>query len=138
MKKFVPGFAMLFFAGVSLCGNVSTADTGERTAATNWQVTFVELGSVNCVPCREMQPVMAQVAREYSGVVRVVFCDVWTPEGQPKSREYNIRAIPTQVFLDRNGKEFHRHIGYYSFEEIEKMLTANGIRKPVPAVRKKG
>jgi hypothetical protein len=36
-------------------------------------------------------------------------------------------VIPTQVFLDKNGKEFHRHIGYYGYEEIAPVLKKAGI-----------
>jgi hypothetical protein len=35
--------------------------------------------------------------------------------------------IPVQVFLDKTGKEFHRHIGFYSYEEIAAMLKKTGI-----------
>jgi thiol-disulfide isomerase/thioredoxin len=70
------------------------------------KVTFIELGSVNCVPCRMMQPVMKQAEEKYRGQVKVVFHDVWTPQGQPYGRQYKIVGIPTQVFLDKDGKEW--------------------------------
>ncbi len=35
--------------------------------------------------------------------------------------------IPVQVFLDKSGGEFHRHIGFYPYEEIEGMLKKTGI-----------
>jgi CMP-2-keto-3-deoxyoctulosonic acid synthetase len=35
--------------------------------------------------------------------------------------------IPTQVFLDMNGKEFHRHIGFYAYEEIAPVLKKAGL-----------
>ncbi|MFC2060962.1 thioredoxin family protein [Elusimicrobiota bacterium] len=91
------------------------------------KVTFVELGSVKCIPCKMMQPVMDEIEKEYAGQVDVVFHDVWTPEGQPYAEQYRIRSIPTQVFLDKDGKEFHRHIGYYPKEEIEKVLKTQGV-----------
>ncbi len=40
-------------------------------------VTFVELGSVKCVPCRAMHPVMKAIEEKYAGQVSVVFHDVW-------------------------------------------------------------
>lgn len=92
------------------------------------KITFIELGSVRCVPCRQMQPVMDSIRTKYSGVVEVVFYDVWTKEQKNKAKEYKIRVIPTQVFLDENGKEIHRHEGYYPLEEIEKFLKSKGIK----------
>lgn len=33
----------------------------------NAAVTFLELGSVNCIPCRMMQPVMKEIGKTYAG-----------------------------------------------------------------------
>lgn len=105
----------------------STTSVISETNKEKAKVTFVELGSVKCVPCKLMQPVMDEIEREYAGQVKVVFHDVWTPEGQPYAEDYGIQAIPTQVFLDSDGKEFHRHTGYYPKEEIVKILKTQGV-----------
>jgi thioredoxin 1 len=94
----------------------------------NIKVTFIELGSVNCIPCKMMQPVMKKIEEKYGDQVKVVFYDVWTDKGAPFGRSYGIRAIPTQVYLDSNGKEFFRHEGFHPFEEVEKMLKKGGVR----------
>lgn len=91
-------------------------------------VTFVELGSVNCIPCKMMQPIMQEIATEYAGQVKVVFYDVWTSEGDPYGRKYGIRAIPTQIFLDDAGKEYYRHEGYFPKDELVKVLKMKGVR----------
>lgn len=105
----------------------STASVISETDKEQIKVTFVELGSVKCIPCKMMQPVIDEIEKEYIGQVKVVFHDVWTPEGQPYAKEYGIQGIPTQVFLDKDGKEFHRHTGYYPKEEIVKVLKTQGI-----------
>jgi thioredoxin 1 len=92
------------------------------------KVTFVELGSVNCIPCKAMQPIMRDIEKEYTGQVKVVFYDVWTEAGQPYGDFYKIRAIPTQIFLDQDGKEYFRHEGYFPKEELVKILKQNGVR----------
>src|SRR3989339_1088402 len=86
------------------------------------KVTFIELGSVKCIPCKMMQPIMDEIEKEYPGQVKVVFYDVWTQEGQPYAGQYGIRSIPTQVFLDKDGKEYYRHTGYFPKEELVKIL----------------
>jgi len=91
-------------------------------------VTFIELGSVNCIPCKQMQPVMKAIEEKYAGKVKVVFYDVWTPAGQPYAQQYKIRVIPTQVFLDENGKEFFRHEGFFPLAEIEKLLKQKNVQ----------
>jgi thioredoxin 1 len=92
------------------------------------KVTFIELGSVNCIPCKMMQPVMKKVEEKYTNQVKVVFYDVWTEKDAPMAEKYGIRVIPTQIFLDKNGKEFFRHEGYYPFEELEKILKTQGVK----------
>ncbi len=91
-------------------------------------VTFVELGSVNCIPCRQMQPVMKAIEEKYGRQVRVVFHDVWKPDQRKYAEQYGVRVIPTQVFLDEDGKEFARHEGYYPEAEIHKLLQKRGLK----------
>jgi len=100
-----------------------TSDAPEKI-----KVTFIELGSVNCIPCKQMQPVMKAIEEKYPEKVEVVFYDVWTEAGRPYAQQYKIRVIPTQVFLDENGKEFFRHEGYFPLVEIEKLLKEKGIQ----------
>ncbi|QOJ27521.1 MAG: thioredoxin family protein [Ignavibacteriales bacterium] len=94
-------------------------------------VTFIELGSVNCIPCKQMVPVMKSLEKRYGSQIKVIFYDVWTKEQKHYASMYKIRLIPTQVFLDKNGKEFHRHEGFYPEEEIDKILKSKGLRPAV-------
>lgn len=90
------------------------------------KVTFVELGSVNCIPCKMMQPVMEAIEKEFGNQIKVVFHDVWK-DPEP-GRKYRIKLIPTQVFLDESGSEFFRHQGFFPKEEIEKLLVEKGLK----------
>ena len=92
------------------------------------KVTFIELGSVRCIPCKMMQPIMKEIEKEYGDQVEVVFYDVWTPEGSPYAGEYNIRIIPTQVFLDKDGNEYYRHEGFFPKKELLKVLKQKGVK----------
>jgi thioredoxin 1 len=100
----------------------------QKKKAIKYKVTFIELGSIRCIPCQQMQPVMKSINEKYINQVNVVFHDVWTPEGKPFATQYNIQAIPTQVFLDETGKEFFRHEGYFSEEELVKVLKTKGVK----------
>lgn len=92
------------------------------------KVTFVELGSVKCIPCKMMQPIMKEIEKEYGDKgVKVVFYDVWTEEGKPYAEKYRIRVIPTQVFLDSEGNEYFRHEGFFPKDELVKILKMNGV-----------
>ena len=91
-------------------------------------MTFVELGSVKCVPCRMMQPVMKNIETKYGSQIKVVFYDVWKEEYQKYARVYGIRVIPTQVFLDKNGKEVFRHEGFFPESDIDALLARHGLK----------
>jgi thioredoxin 1 len=100
----------------------------QKKSAVKYKVTFIELGSVRCIPCQKMQGVMKSIEQKYGNQVKVVFHDVWTPEGKPFGEKYGIEQIPTQVFLDENGKEFSRHVGFFGEEELVKILKTKGVK----------
>lgn len=92
------------------------------------KVTFVELGSVKCIPCKQMQPVMESIEIKYGDQINVVFHDVWVPDQKHFAEQYKIRLIPTQVFLDSNGNELMRHEGFFPEAEIERFLQQQGLK----------
>jgi thioredoxin 1 len=94
------------------------------------KITFIELGSVNCVPCKKMQPIMKSLEKKYGEQIKIIFYDVWKKEHKDKSEKYGIKLIPSQIFQDENGKEIHRHEGYYPEAEIDKFLQSKGL-KPI-------
>lgn len=120
--------AVIVYVSFSTNGN-NKKNSNENIITQNKvaKVTFIELGSVNCIPCKQMQPVMKAIEAKYGGQVKVIFYDVWTKEQRPYADKYGIKLIPTQVFLDENGKEFHRHEGFYPEAEIDKILQGKGL-----------
>lgn len=108
--------------GVKQDGIISTNEQNIKKA----KITFVELGSVNCIPCRQMQPVMKSIEEKFGDQVEVVFHDVW--KDKAPAQKYGIQLIPTQVFLDENGKEFFRHEGFYAEDEIIKLFETKNVK----------
>lgn len=102
------------------------------TAASMLFITFIELGSVRCIPCKAMQPVMKSIENKYGDHIRIIFYDVWKQEQAHYAQEYGIRLIPTQVFLDGNGKELMRHEGFFPEKEIDAFLQSKGL-SPKPS-----
>jgi thioredoxin 1 len=99
----------------------------QDSTAQEAKVIFIELGSVRCIPCRAMQPVMQAVQQKYGNQLRIIFYDVWRPEQKHYAQEYGIRLIPTQVFLDSTGKEIGRHEGFYPLDEMAAFLESQGL-----------
>ncbi len=119
--------ALAACGGEPAAGPAASPSTAGSTAAGAPLVTFVELGSDNCIPCREMRPVMDAITRDYAPDVVVVFYDVY--ERGDMAKKYGVRVIPTQVFLDESGKEFYRHEGFLPREAVEELLAERGITK---------
>lgn len=108
--------------------NNGAAAAQEEKNPADLKVTFIELGSVRCIPCKKMIPIMEEIKKEYAGQVKVVFYDVWTPEGAPFAGQYKIKLIPTQVFLDKDGNEYFRHVGFFPKEELVAVLKQKGVQ----------
>lgn len=121
---------ILFLAAISIvsCGKKENTDLKIQQDSTesSEKITFVELGSVNCIPCRQMQPVMRSIEEKFGWQVKVVFHDVW--KDKAPAQQYGIQLIPTQVFLDENGKEFFRHEGFFSEDEIIKLFETKNVK----------
>lgn len=92
----------------------------DSLATQSYKVTFLELGAESCVPCRMMKPIMRDIAAEYPGVVEVIFHDLY--RDREIGQRWNVRVMPTQIFLDSEGREFFRHEGFYPKEELKEML----------------
>jgi thioredoxin 1 len=115
-------FILIIVFGIGLMNNQVEAKTEKPI------ITFIELGSVNCIPCKKMQPVMKSIEKKYGSQIEVIFYDVWKDEFKSKVEEYKIKLIPTQVFLDQNGKEIDRHEGFYPEKEMDKFLQSKGLK----------
>lgn len=61
-----------------------------------------------CGPCKVMEPVMATLATEYAGRIKVVAIDV--DDEQLLAQQFNVRSMPTFVLV-RDGSEVGRVIG---------------------------
>jgi len=132
MKNFLFGISILLFVSLNACGqenqNKEIKKSESVESESKVKVTFVELGSVNCIPCKMMQPVMKAVEEKYGDQLEVIFYDVWKPEQKKYAQEYGIKLIPTQVFLDESGAEFFRHEGFFAEEKIDSLLQSKGLQ----------
>lgn len=89
-------------------------------------VTMIDLGADKCVPCKMMAPILEKVKKDYEGRAVIHFYDVWK-DREPAVR-YKIRAIPTQIFFDRDGKEVYRHEGFMNEADIVSVLKKLGVK----------
>lgn len=75
-----------------------------------------------CGPCKAIAPVLEEVAKEYSGRLKVAKVDVDANSEVPK--KYNIRGIPT-LMLFKNGNMEAMKVGAMSKSQLTAFLDTN-------------
>jgi thioredoxin 1 len=125
MKRWMISFAVLLNIALAAGGShAGEVDEVLARAGKEGKTVMLELGSVGCIPCERMKPVMKKLSDNYSKL-EVIFIDV--RKDRDAAQRFHVFGIPTQVFLDKSGNEFHRHVGYYAYEEIVPVLKKAGI-----------
>jgi len=89
-------------------------------------VTMLDLGAKKCIPCKLMAPIIEKLEKEYKDRAAIIFLDVWKDPAPAK--KFGIRAIPTQIFFDKDGKEYFRHTGFMDEKSIVAMLKKMGVK----------
>ena len=89
-------------------------------------VTMIDLGAKKCIPCKMMVPILEKMEKKYRDKADIIFIDVWKNRGQAK--RFGIRAIPTQIFFDKEGKEMYRHVGFMNENAIIEQLQKMGVK----------
>jgi thioredoxin 1 len=115
----------LFFLTIFLNARWDANAQDSKMAPVKGMVTLIDLGADSCVPCKMMAPILKKLEKEYNGRAAIIFIDVWKHKDQ--ARRYGIRAIPTQIFFDKDGKEVYRHVGFMSEKAIVAQLKKMGV-----------
>ena len=123
--------AVVLVVAVAACGSPAPAQTALTStswssAMSNGNPTVAEFGRGTCIPCKQMKPILEDLALAYKGRVNVLILDV--DEYAALTRQYGIMVIPTQVFLDKNGEEVSRHVGLFPMEDIVAELANIGVQ----------
>jgi thioredoxin 1 len=108
------------------CSDNSTNTIKPTLIDTSLKMTFVELGADWCEPCKNMRPVMDSIQKKYGSQILVKFIDV--VKNSKEAEPFKITVMPTQVFLDTNNIEIHRHKGFYHEDSIHVFLQSKGLK----------
>jgi thioredoxin 1 len=95
-------------------------------ALTNGKPTLAEFGRGTCIPCKEMKPILENLAIEYQDRLNVPIVSV--DAYRDLTSYYKVIAIPTQIIFDSGGKELYRHVGLWPKDQIITQLGKCGIK----------
>jgi thioredoxin 1 len=84
-----------------------------------------DFGSEKCIPCKTMLEILTPMMADYKGKVDIRIISVY--EETELTKQFRIVTIPTQVFIDADGKELFRHIGVYPRDSIEARFKQYGF-----------
>jgi peptidylprolyl isomerase len=97
-----------------------------ETALLNGKPTLAEFGRGTCIPCKEMKPILEDLAVQYKGRLNVSIVSV--DDYSQLTSYYKVMAIPTQIGFDSNGKEVFRHVGFWAKDQIISQLDKLGVK----------
>jgi len=86
---------------------------------------LLELGSTGCRICRAMHEELALLRQECGPSIVVEEIDILRDEAAAK--RYRVGIMPTQVFLDAEGRELGRHVGFLARSDIRARFAALGV-----------
>jgi thioredoxin 1 len=92
------------------------------------QPVLVDFWATWCGPCRQMTPIIDQLADEYNGKAKIGKLNV-DEQGQTAMR-YQVRGIPT-ILLFKGGQMVASRVGATGKAELQQMIDAH-VTKPAP------
>ncbi len=125
MKRIIP--AVIFLSMLMIHIWAGNADAGEFDKyPQKGKITLIDLGAGSCIPCKMMTPILERVKKRFEGKAEVIVIDLRYDRDQ--APRFHIRAIPTQIFFDRNGKEVYRHVGFMDENAIVDQFAKMGVK----------
>jgi len=99
-----------------------TDDTFESEVLQAQHPVLVDYWAEWCGPCKAIAPTLEEVAKEYSGKLKVAKVNV--DENQEIPKKYGIRGIPT-LMLFKNGNIEATKVGALSKSQLTAFLDSN-------------
>jgi len=119
--------ALILFVSAALSAQVPALDPAGLAAilkSGTWAV--VEFGGPTCIPCKKMQPILAELQQQFGARAQVR--NFYVTEHRKEAEAHRIMVMPTQVVFDPAGKEVARHMGFWEKDEFRAALAKAGLK----------
>lgn len=119
--------ALVLAASAVLSAQVPALDpAGLTQILKSGKWTVIEFGGPSCVPCKKMQPILAELQQQFGD--RAMVRNFYITEHPKEAKVHKVMAMPTQVVFDPSGKEVARHIGFWEKGEFQSALARVGLK----------
>jgi thioredoxin 1 len=96
--------------------NDATFDAEVTNAATP---VVVDFGAKWCGPCKRLEPIVEELAKEYEGKVKIAKFDI---DESPKTpAKFRVMSVPTVLFF-KGGKQVDMQLGLVSKDVLKKKI----------------
>lgn len=82
---------------------------------------LIDFWATWCPPCKMIAPFLEEIANEFDG--KAVVCKVDVDQNQSLAMKYNVRSIPTLLFI-KNGEIKDQVVGALPKAQLAQKLTA--------------
>ena len=87
-------------------------------------ITILKFESDSCPQCKALSITLERISKENKIDIKNI--DIEEDNNQDLIRKYNIRSIPTLIFLNED-KEYNRLVGNQSYATINKIINYDTI-----------
>ena len=100
-----------------------TADNFEQEVVKSGRPVLVDFWAEWCGPCKQLAPMLDELATEYDGKVKVAKVNI--DDHQNLAVQYHINSIPTLLFF-KNGQVVDQVVGLKSKKDFKAKLDQLG------------
>ena len=87
-------------------------------------INILKFESDSCPQCKALSATLERITKEYKTDMKSI--DIEEDNNQDLIRKYNIRSIPTLIFLNED-QEYNRLVGNQSYATINKIINYDTI-----------
>lgn len=87
-------------------------------------IKILKFESDSCPQCKALSITLERITKEYKTDIKSI--DIEEDNNQDLIRKYNIRSIPTLIFLNED-QEYNRLVGNQSYAIINKIINHDTI-----------
>jgi thioredoxin 1 len=106
---------------------IASLDDFRREIGQSDVPVILDVWSASCAPCRQLEPVLIEVATRYAGRVKV--CEVNAKADARIFAKLEVRSTPTLIMFER-GEEIGRASGYRPSAWFDDMIAAELLPGP--------